>query len=461
LAIARTFIRQIKKIVGEQHIQTDPEDLVAYSVDASSATARPPDVVVHPGSHDEVAGVVRAAAGSGIPVVARGAGTGLSGGSLAAHGGMLIAFDRMNRLIGLHSCDMTATVEPGFINWDLQQAAAAAGLFFPPDPSSAKFCTIGGNVAENASGLHGVKYGATGDYLLGLRCVLSSGESIRFGGSMRRNVTGYDVLHLIAGSEGTLAIITEITVRLLPKPASRRAALFIFDSTEAVGEALTAFGSSSVSLSALELIDHTAIECARQFDAGIETGEGAAILIIEVDGAEGETAVDIESVKQICQSCGGILTVEAASEEEVNHIWDIRRSVSGALGRRGLKKISEDISVPPSQVPLMLARINTIAKKHGVTIAVFGHAGAGNLHPNLLVDQGDPDEARRAETAISELFSAAVELGGSLSGEHGIGSAKAPYMSLVLGIEEMELMQRIKAAFDPLGVMNPGKIFKD
>lgn len=437
----------------------DAEDLIAYGVDASCSVARLPDVVAHPRTHDEVVRLVEAAAAAHVPLVPRGAGTGLSGGSLAAQGGLVIVFDRMNHLIRLDSGDLVAVVEPGVLNWQLQKAASEASLFYPPDPSSARVCTLGGNVAENAGGPRAVKYGVTADYLVGLQCVLSSGKSMRIGGAFRRNATGYDLLHLMAGSEGTLAIVTEVTLRLLPKPPHRRAVTFTFESILTAGDAVVALGACGVTPSAIEIMDRTAIECAREFIPGILTGEGAAQLLIEVDGGSEETLVQIEKIKDVCKSAGGNMVSLAANEEEVNVLWDVRRSVSASLGRMGRKKIGEDISVPRSKVPEIMSRIEEIAEQNGVTIAVFGHAGDGNLHPNILADEGNAEEMQRVEAAIAEIFQATVELGGTLSGEHGIGTAKAPFLGLALSREASTLMEGIKDVFDPLGIMNPGKIF--
>lgn len=460
MAVNKRFLKKLKKFLGPEHVKSGAEDLIAYSRDATLYEALP-DVVAHPGSVSEVVDLVRAAAEEGVPVVPRGAGTGLSGGSVAARGGVILHFDRMNRIKEVDRGNMVAEVEPGVINRELKQAAAAAGLFYPPDPSSLRICTIGGNVAENAGGPYGVKYGVTGDYVLGLEAVLSSGKVIRTGGKVRRDVSGYDLTSLLVGSEGTLAIVTGITVKLLPQPVARRAAIFAFDELEAAGEAVVALGAGGIAPAALEIMDRSAIECAEQFRPGKLPRGAAALLLVEVHGEPSSVEAQMDIAASIFRQAKGCPVGEAASGDDVEELWESRRAVSGALARMGPQKIGEDVCVPVSRIPEMVERIKDIAHRHGLTIVIFGHAGDGNLHPNILTDRRDPEMMKKTEAAIADLFQASVELGGTLSGEHGVGMAKAAYMRHAATGETLAAMQKIKQALDPAGIMNPGKIFPE
>ncbi len=450
-------MRKIAGIVGSEYASDAAEDLLCYSYDGMVSSAIP-DVVVHPATAGEVASLVKTAADEGMPVVARGAGTGLSGGSLPLRGGMVLHLDRMNRMRRLDSGEPLAVVEPGITNQELKAAAAAMGLFYPPDPSSGKTCTLGGNVAENAGGPYGVKYGVTGDYVLGLECVLASGKILRTGGMTRRNVSGYDLTSLLVGSEGTLAVITEITLRLLPKPATCRTALIAFDHLVGAGAAVVAVGGAGIIPAALEIMDKTTIECVEQFRPGHLPIGAEAVLLIETDGEAEAADLELRQAVKACQAAGGHLVTLAMSKEEAEEVWETRRSVSPALSRRAPTKIGEDISVPRTRIPEMLKRVQEIGARHELVIAVFGHAGDGNLHPNILTDRHDHGMMERSEAAIAEIFAAAMELGGTLSGEHGIGISKARFMKDAVGSEALALMREIKKTFDPGGIINPGKI---
>lgn len=460
MAVNNRFLRRLEKMLGPGNIAAGVEDRIAYSRDGSLSESLP-EAVAHPGSVNEIVELVLAAAEEGVPVVPRGAGTGLSGGSVAVQGGIVLHFDRMNHVKEIDRTDMVAVVEPGVITGSLKRKATLASLFYPPDPSSVKVCTIGGNVAENAGGPYGAKYGVTGDYVLGLEAVLSSGDVIRTGGKVRRNVSGYDLASLLVGSEGTLAIITEITLKLLSRPAARKAALFAFDEVEAAGEAVVALGVGGVMPAALELMDQAAIECAEQFRPGRLPRDAAALLLIEFDGDPEPVDSQMAKAAEIFRQSKGRGVGEAASDEDTEELWESRRAVSAALARMGSQKIGEDVSIPRSRIPEMVTRIKKIANRHGLAITVFGHAGDGNLHPNILTDRRNSEMMKRTEAAIADLFEAAVELGGTLSGEHGIGVTKAPYIKNAFSQETLAAMQKIKQALDPAGIMNPGKIFPE
>lgn len=453
----RRFASKIARICGPDSINTAYEDRICYGYDATGMTAIP-DLVVHPCSTEEIAAIVTAAASAGVAVVPRGAGTGLSGGSVPAQGGLVLSFDRMSGLT-VEPGNLLAVAQPGVINWQLKQAAREAGLFYPPDPSSMKICTMGGNVAENAGGPYGMKYGVTGDYVIGLEAVLASGKVVRTGGKTRRDVTGYDLGSLLVGTEGTLAIVTEITVRLIPWPESRSTALIAFPDIQSAGEAVLQISLAGVLPAALEIMDHMAITCVSQFHPGVLPGDAAAILLVELDGERGAAAQQLDRAIKAGETAGGSLVRAAANESEAEEIWEVRRAVAPALGRLAPNRIGEDISVPVGSIPKMLERIAAIGSRHDLKIAVFGHAGDGNLHPNILTDRSDAEITLRTEAAIDELFSAAVDLGGTLSGEHGIGIAKARHLNKAISEEQRELMEGIKQVFDPAGLLNPGKIF--
>lgn len=454
----KSLVRKIKDIVGTLNTSTDAEDLVCYAYDGSTEAVLP-DVIVHPASASEISSLLEVASEAGIPVVARGAGTGLSGGSVPLAGGLVLHLDRMNRLKLLDPAEMMAVAEPGITNWELRRRVAAEGLFYPPDPGSTKVCTLGGNVAENAGGPSSSKYGATGDYVIGLEAVLASGSIVRTGGNTRRNVAGYDLTSLLVGSEGTLAVITEVTVRLLPRPQARGTAIMAFEDIADAGAAVTAIGAWGVFPAALEVMDKTTIECVERFRPGILPVRVSAVLLIEVDGETGSVDHQIQAVIDACESCGGNLLRRAHDDAEAEEIWESRRSISAALGRIAPSRIGEDICVPRARVPEMLEIIQRIGKKHDLMIAVFGHVGDGILHPNILTDRRDPKMMKRTSAAIGEVFEAAVDLGGTISGEHGIGIAKSPWLRRAVSGEVLALMKMIKDGFDPKGILNPGKIF--
>lgn len=445
-----------KKISGPDHVQTAIEDRLCYAYDATNEAAVP-DLIVHPGSPAEVIRIIKLASAEKIPLVPRGAGTGLSGGAIAKRGGIVLHFDRMNRIKKLDPESLTVSVEPGVINWDLKQAVATAGLFYPPDPGSSRFCTLGGNVAENAGGPYGARYGVTGDYVISLEAVLASGEMIRTGSYSRRDVAGYDLTRLLVGSEGTLAVITEITLRLLPKRQARAAAFYSFeDFSPAVG-AITALLTSGMSPAALEVMDRITLECLDRYAPG-KLPVAGSMLLLEIDGEPSCIEAKLEKVTNIIAAAGGRV-VMTAMDEGCEDLWDLRRAVAPALGRITESKIGEDISVPIGKIGVMHEHIMEIGRKHRIDIAVFGHAGDGNLHPNILTDRRDQEKMRRTRGAISDLFYAAIELGGTISGEHGIGFTKAGFMKSARDPVSLRLMQEIKGIFDPEGLLNPGKIF--
>ena len=451
------IIRELKGIVGSAHVSTALEDLVCYSYDGTTASGMP-ETVVHPASSAEVAAITKLADAAGVNVIARGAGTGLSGGSVPQAGGIVLHLNRMNALKLLDRHEQIAVVEPGLTNWELRKAADAAGLFYPPDPSSGKACTLGGNVAENAGGPSSIKYGATGDYVLGLEAVTGSGEIIRTGGATRRNVAGYDLTRLLVGSEGTLAIATEITLKLLVRPEGRGTALLAFERTADAGAAVAALCALAMLPAAIDIMDATAIDCVQRYLPG-RLPKAAAVLLVDVDGDCAGIEEQLRRVAAAAQESNGKLVRATSTVDEMEELWESRRIVSAALARMAPARIGEDVCVPRTRIHEMLDRLRQIGETRGVTIAVFGHAGDGVLHPNILTDPRDPQLMAKTQSAIADIFEAALALGGTLSGEHGIGVAKSVFMNRAASDEALALMKAIKQVFDPRGTLNPGKIF--
>lgn len=455
------IIRELEKIVGASNVLTSPEDLVSYSFDGTFAEHRP-DVVVQPVSTGEVSQVMRMADREGIPVVPRGMATGLAAASIPFGGGLALSLIRMNRILEIDRANMTATAEAGVITAHLQAEVEELGLFYPPDPSSVRQSTLGGNVACNAGGPRCLKYGITGDYVLGLTVVLADGRVIETGGKSIKNVTGYNLTQLFTGSEGTLGVITEILVKLIGKPQHVRTALAIFDRLDDASRTVNAVLLTGIVPATLELMDETAIGCIEEaMGLGLPLDK-EAILIIECDGNDQGTVLrEIDQVADICREKGASEVKVAKSERDRENLWQARRSVSPSLARKAPNKLGEDISVPRSQIPAAVRRIKEISRKYDLPIVVFGHAGDGNLHPNILFDMRDSDQWDRVQVIVEEIFDTAVELGGTLSGEHGVGVLKREFVERALGIDSIEMQQRIKRAFDPKGILCPGKVLPD
>ena len=395
-----------------------------------------------------------------MPLVVRGAGTGYTGGAVPTHGGVLLSMERMNRILEIDETNLLAVVEPNVITADLQKAVERVGLFYPPDPASLEMSSIGGNVAECAGGPRAFKYGTTKRYVLALEAVLPSGEIVNTGSKAVKNVVGYDLTQLLVGSEGTLAIITKITLRLIPRPPARATLVAMFADIQAAVDAVSALIQRRVVPAAIELIDADSLLAVREH-VGREmapAGTGA-VVIIEADGTQAAVDEDIDRVAHACRDVGAIRVTLAAGEEERDQLWSLRRMLSPALRATGLLKINHDVVVPRGRIPELFAVVQELKEDFRLRIAAFGHAGDGNIHVNLMVDRTDAAELARAREAERVLFERVVALEGSISGEHGIGFAKARYLPIELSPETIALMQRVKAAFDPNGILNPGKIF--
>ncbi len=454
----REIISEITGIMGNDRTFTTPEDRLCYSYDSTARTFLP-DLVVQPATVDQISAIIKLANQRQFPVIPRGAGTGLSGGSLPAAGGVVLDLSRLDRIIDLDEVNLTAEVEPGVINAQLQAEVERQGLFYPPDPASLKTCTIGGNIAECAGGPRAFKYGVTRDYLLGLEVVLATGEKIQTGGRTVKNVTGYDLTRLFCGSEGTLGVVTRAILRLLPRPETKKTALACFPDLDDAARAVAAIVGAGIIPSTLEIMDDVTIRCVEEFlHPGLPL-DVEALLLIEADGPESLVIRQINHIAEICHREGAREVQVAANDQEADQLWLARRSVSSALSQLKPVKFLEDATVPRSRIPEMVRRLKEIGRQYNLLIAVFGHAGDGNLHPMIMTDRRDRAEMERVNQAIAAIFEAGLALGGTLSGEHGIGVEKAPFLKWETGAGGMAAMRSIKQALDPGNILNPLKIF--
>jgi glycolate oxidase len=448
-------------IVGDANVLTEPEDVIAYGFDGTFFANTPP-LVVLPGSTAEVAAIHRFADAERVAITPRAMGSGLSGGSVPLQGSIVLGVARLNQILAIDPVDRVVVAQAGVITANLQTAVERVGLFYPPDPSSLKQSAIGGNVAENAGGARGLKYGVTTDYVLALEVVLPDGTVIRTGGRSVKNVTGYNLRALFTGAEGTLGTITEVTLRLLSKPRFARTAMAIFDRIDDAAQTANAVLAAGLLPTSIELIDDVTARCIEEnMPLGLPL-DAQAILLFGTDGNDERVVEeDARRTGEIARSCGAREIRVAADAAEADRMWTARRAISPSLARRRPNKLGEDIAVPRSAIPEMARRVRAIATKYALEIPLFGHIGDGNLHPNILCDRRDPEEMGRVTAAAREIFEAAVALGGTLSGEHGIGLLKKQFMELDLGADAIALMRRIKDAIDPHGIMNPGKVFPD
>lgn len=458
--ISDAFLHALRAAVGEAYVFTDAARCEEFGADALKI-GHPADVVVYPGSTEDVAAVLRACSAHRIPVVARGGGTGYTGGAVPVAGGVVLVLDRLNRILGVDELNLLAVVECNVITADLQRAVEAVGLFYPPDPASLATSTIGGNVAECAGGPRAFKYGVTKRYILGLEAVLASGEIIRTGGKSVKNVVGYDLTQLLVGSEGTLAVITKVIVRLIPLPPAQVTLRATFADVTSAVAAVTNLIRGRVVPSALELIDADGLEAvAAHFGTRALAPEGTgALLLIEVDGFEAAAREEGLRVEEACRAAGATEVLVANDAATRDELWRVRRGLSTALKVLAPMKINHDVVVPKGRVPELFDLVDRLKRDYGLRIPAFGHVGDGNIHVNVMVDPADEDMMTRAHAAERALFEGTIALEGSISGEHGIGFSKLPYLALELSPVEIDLLRRVKAAFDPLGILNPGKVF--
>ena len=445
------------EIVGEENYTDSLIDMVSYSYDASEHSHRP-FCAVAPKTAEQIAEILKLANSERIAAIPRGAGTGLSGSAVPARGGIVLDLSHMNEILEISPENRLAVVQPGVVYGDLEKALARDGFFFPPDPSSGKVATLGGNVATNAGGVKGAKYGTTKDYVLALQVVLPDGRITRTGSRAMKSVSGYDLTRLLVGSEGTLGVITEITLKINPKPTATSTAQATFDRLEDAGKAVTQIMYSGIIPSALEILGKHTIRAINQ-NTDLNLPEVDAMLLVETDGyTKEETDYQLDKVIEVFNGHNAKGVKQAESAEEAVELWQARKSAYAVLARIMTHFVLEDVSVPMARVADLLEGIEAIAEKHGIQIATFGHAGDGNLHPQILYDGYDPGQVKKMEAASAELFQLAIDLEGTLTGEHGIGMSKAPYMTSEHDPVAMDVMLNLKKMFDPNNILNPGKM---
>jgi glycolate oxidase len=458
--VTDALLDRLRAIVGAGHVRADQETREAYGVDALKR-GHPADAVVWPADTAEVSAVARLCHETRTPLVPRGAGTGYTGGAVPTQGGVVISLARLNRILDIDEGNLLAVVEPHVVTGDLQDAVEAVGLFYPPDPASLRQSVIGGNVAECAGGPRAFKYGVTKQYVLGLEAVLPTGEIIRTGGKVVKNVVGYDLTHLLVGSEGTLAIITKVILRLIPKPPVQVTMRASFPSVRHAVNAVTGLIRARVIPAVLELIDGECLDAvAKNLHVRSLAPEGtAAILLLEVDGLAEQVAAEADRVEAACREAGSTEFLRAAGDAERQELWRVRREISLSLKVITPLKVNHDVVVPKARVPELFDLIEGLRARYRLRIPCFGHVGDGNIHVNIMLKPGDKAELRRARAAEEELFRGVIALEGSISGEHGIGFSKMKYLEWELTPETVDLMRRVKVAFDPHGILNPGKMF--
>ncbi len=458
MTLKSSTYKKLKNILGKANISKEKEDLVCYAYDATRQTFLP-DAVLFPENTKQVSLVLKLANKEGFPVIPRGLGSGMTGGSIATKGGVVLVMTHFNRIIDIDTNNLIANVQPGVVTGHFHKAVEKKGLFYPPDPSSSEFSTLGGNMAECAGGPCAIKYGTTRDYVLGLEVVLPSGEIINTGVQTVKGVVGYDLTRLLVGSEGTLGVITRITVRLLPLPETVKTMTAAFDDITRAANAVSEIIRQGIIPRTLEYMDNASIKCAR---SKIKTSlplDAQALLLLEVDGEAKEAKKSIERLKVICIGLGATDVEIAETDEQAQNLWKIRKAVSPALFKYGPDKINEDIVVPRDKIPDLVKKIDDLRSETGLTMVSFGHAGDGNIHFNIMLDKKNKKEVEKADKAIEALFDYTLELGGTISGEHGVGITKAPYLTKEIDPSTLLWMKKIKDLFDPNGILNPGKIF--
>ncbi len=456
--IPKEVLSEISLIVGERHLIFDKDGLTSYSSDATKLEYMP-DAVVFPADAGEISRILMLATKMEFPVIPRGAGSGMSGGALPVRGGLIMGMDRLNRIISIDQDNLIAKVEPGVITSHLHDAVEKLGLFYPPDPASQDISTIGGNIAECAGGLRAVKYGVTRDYVLGLKIVLPSGEILKTGVQTMKGVAGYDLTRLLIGSEGTLAVVTEVTLRLIPKPAAQKTMLAFFPDVSAAAKTVAEIIRNKIIPSILEFMDKLCLDCVRKELQISFPSKAGAMLLMELDGDEFLIEREAQTLREVCRR-GGALEFEAASDPaEAERLWEARRNVSPSLYKLRPNKISEDVVVPRSSLADLVDFLEELGNRYGLPVPSFGHAGDGNIHVNVMLDKNSDREMENARSLIKELFQEVIQMGGTITGEHGIGITKAQYLDMEIPKAGLELMNRIKKSFDPKGILNPGKIF--
>src|SRR5580658_1095839 len=453
------MIDELIKLLGPQNVLTEKEDLIPYSFDGTATLKQLPRVVVFPRHAQEVGAVLKLAHAHRAPVVTRGSGTGLSGGSVPVEGSLVLCLVKMDKILELDPRNFTLRAEAGVVTQNIYEAADAAGLFYPPDPGSMKISTIGGNVAENAGGLRGLKYGVTRNYVMGLEVVLANGDICQFGNKCVKDVAGYNLRDLFVGSEGTLGVVTQVLLKLLPKPAARQTLLATYATMDAAADTVSAIIAAKIIPCTLEFLDRITIKCVEDYAKIGLPLDAEAILFMETDGHPAVIEEQARQMEEIARRCGAKAVQIAANAEEAAKLATARRSAFSALARVSPTTILEDATVPRSELTKMIRFIQETGARHRLDIATFGHFGDGNLHPTFLTNERDADEMHRVELAMKEIFTRALALGGTITGEHGVGLAKKGFLREQVGDSSYELLKRVKRTLDPENLLNPGKIF--
>lgn len=452
------LIHELIEILDAKRVLFQKEDIIPYGFDGTAALSEMPAAVVFPKTTQEVSAILRWANQTGTPVATRGTGTGLAGGCVPAPGGIVMALAHFDQILELDAANLCLLAEPGVTTIEISQKAEAAGLFYPPDPSSMKISTIGGNVANNSGGLRGLKYGVTRDYVMALEVVLADGEVVWLGSKCVKDVAGLSLKDLFIGSEGILGVITRVLLKLVPKPVARKTLLATFDSLEKAAQAVSDIIAHPIIPCTLEFLDQMTISAVEDFaKVGLPT-EAKALLLMETDGHPAQVAEEAVAMQAIAEKAGALKVVAAATAEEATALATARRSAFAALARIQPTTILEDITVPRSELARVVSEIETIAKKHQVKVGVFGHFGDGNVHPTFLTNERDEEEMHRVEVAMKEMMQVAIDCGGTITGEHGVGLAKKQFLPMQFKQADMQLLATIKQALDPKGILNPGKV---
>ena len=450
--------KEFEALVGKENVMESESDRFSYAYDAAVLDPVMPGLVVRPESREALGKIVKLCNDNGLPITVRGSGTNLSGGTIPSLGGVVILTNALNKILEINEADLYAVVEPGVITAKFAAEVAARGLFYPPDPGSQAVSTLGGNVAENAGGLRGLKYGVTKDYVMGVDFFDVDGEIVKSGSRTVKCVTGLNLAGLMVGSEGTLGVFEKLILKLTPPPLAAKAMMAVFDDVAKASETVAAIIAAKIVPATLEFMDNFTIRTVEDFaHAGLPV-DAQALLLIEVDGHPGQVADEAEKVEAICKKMGATRIQVAKDAAERNKVWEARRAALSALARVSPTTVLEDATVPRSQIPAMMHALGDIATKYKLTIGTFGHAGDGNLHPTILTDRRNKEEWHRVETAIDEIFDVALSLGGTLSGEHGIGLAKSKYLEKETNRATILFSRRLKKALDPKGILNPGKV---
>jgi glycolate oxidase len=456
----RALLKEFKTILGQENVFTDPADLLTYAYDAAVVKPVVPSLALRPTTGEALSRVVRLCNENRLPMTVRGAGTNLSGGTVPKPKGVVVLTNALNKILEVNEADMYAVVQPGVVTAKLAATVEEKGLFYPPDPGSQAVSTLGGNVAENAGGLRGLKYGVTRDYVMGVQFFDVNGESVKTGSKTVKCATGYNLTGLLVGSEGTLGIFNEITLKLIPRPAYQKAMVAVFDQMDKASETVAAVIANRIVPVTLEFMDNFTIRAVEAFSRVGLPMDAAALLLIEVDGHPAQVEEDAQNVESLCRKIGAASIQVAENAVERDKVWEARRSALSALAKLKPTVVLEDATVPRSKIPDMVRALQDISEKYDIDIGTFGHAGDGNLHPTILTDRRNKKEWERVESAIEAIFDKALALGGTLSGEHGTGIAKSCFLEKETGMATILYSKRIKAALDPNNILNPGKIFE-